>query len=119
MSLTVTNPDIVPLDSGALALVLPASAGGILALDGDGATGGAAIRLTDGASPSKATVRYAGAADTTDDIDFSSDGGTSWTYVPTAGNLASQTAVTHLRIRPQGAMAKQSSFSVSIPFLVR
>ena len=42
-----------------------------------------------------------------------------WTYPPVAGNAASESAVTHVRIRPQGTMAKQSSFSVSLPYLLK
>jgi len=119
LSLSLTNPDIVPLDAGAIAIVLPTPAGAMLALDGDGASNVTPFKLIDGSSPSGATLRYGAPADMTDDIDFSADGGQTWTYAPVAGDLPSQAAVTHVRIRPQGDVAKQSSLSVSAPFLVR
>lgn len=115
----LANPDLVPLDSGSLNVILPTPAGTYIALDGDGASGGAAIVLTDGSPASGVSARYGTPADATDNVDFSADGGATWTYAPVAGNNASQSAVTHVRIRPQGPMARQSNFSVSVPYLVR
>ncbi|NQE61971.1 spore coat protein U domain-containing protein [Caulobacter sp. RHG1] len=118
VSVTLANPDIVPIDAGTIALVLPTPPHAILALDGDG-TGGVAARFADGSPASQTTLRYGGPGDASDDVDFSADGGVNWTYAPVAGDAASQGAVTHMRFRPQGAMAKQSSLTVSAPFLVR
>lgn len=118
-SITIANPDIVGLDTNTLALVMPVAAGTIVALDGDGSGSGSVVQTTDGSPASGLTVSYVSPSSTTDNVDFSSDGGVSWTYVPTAGDTTSEAAVTHIRIRPQGGMAAKSSFSVSIPFLVR
>ena len=118
-ALTVTNGDIVAVDIDTLKLVLPTGAGTILALDGDGTGSGAIVQTVQGTPPSGLTVSYVGPATTTDDVDFSSDGGVSYTYVPVAGNRASQGAVTHVRVSPKGSMAAKSSVSISIPYLVR
>jgi hypothetical protein len=115
----VTNPDIVPLDAGSLVVAVPTPEGALVALDGDGATSGAAIRLADGQPSAGVTIRYTGPADAGDDVDFSADGGATWTYAPVAGNLASEKAITNVRIRPQGTLARQSGFSVWLPYLVR
>ena len=40
----------------------------------------------------------------TDDIDFSNDGGVTWTYVPTVGADGSDAAVNAIRLRPKGTM---------------
>jgi spore coat protein U-like protein len=118
-SLTLANPDIVPLDAGSLAIVLPTPNGSLVALDGDGASAGAAIGSSEGSTPSTLTVSYGDPASASDDVDFSADGGATWTYAPAAGNLASQAAVTHVRVRPRGAMAKQSTFTISVPYMLR
>lgn len=117
MLVTVTNPDIVPIEPGTIAIVLPTSPSLTVALDGDGVSVGDAIRMSEGAPASGVTLRYGGGADATDDIDFSADQGASWSYAPSA-TLVSERAITHVRLRPQGVMAKQSSFSVSVPYLV-
>lgn len=119
VSATVANPDIVPLDAGGVGVVLPTPVGTLVALDGDGANSGASIRLTEGSPASSLTVRYIGPGDLTDDVDFSMDSGVSWTYAPNAADTGSVAAITHVRIRAQGTMAKQSTFSVSVPYLVK
>ncbi|WEK00050.1 MAG: protein CsuE [Candidatus Sphingomonas phytovorans] len=119
LTAAVSNPDIVPLDTGTLAIIVPTPAGSLVALDGDGTSSGTVFSLTEGSPASTVTLRYGGPSDGTDDVDFSSDGAISWTYTPIAGNPASEGAVTHVRIRPEGAMAKQSSFSVSLPYLLK
>ena len=118
-SITIANPDIVALDANTLALVLPVASRTIVALDGDGTGSSTIVQTTDGSPASGLTVSYVSPSSTTDNVDFSSDGGVTWTYVPTAGDTTSESAVTHIRIRPQGSMAAGSSFTVSIPFLVR
>ena len=41
---------------------------------------------------------------TTDDVDFSNDGGVTWTYVPVPDANGYDAAVTTLRLRPKGTM---------------
>lgn len=117
-TITVTNPDIAVVDLNTLSLVLPTAAKTAVALDGDG-TGSAVVQMTQGSTASALTLSYVSAASQTDNVDFSSDGGTSWAYAPTAGDATTQAAVTNVRFRPQGSMAANSSFSVSIPYSVK
>jgi hypothetical protein len=119
LSAAVANPDIVAVDAGTLSVVLPTPARMQVALDGDGASGTAAIAFTEGSPASGIAFRYGGPGDLSDDVQFSADNGASWGYVPVAGNAASQAAVTHLRIRPRLAMAKSSAFSLSVAYQVR
>ncbi|WP_375395011.1 hypothetical protein [uncultured Sphingomonas sp.] len=113
------NPDTVALDLGTLAVVLPVANRTIVAPDGDGTGSGTVVQTTDGSPASGLTVSNVSSSSTTDNVDFSSDGGATWTYIPTADDTASESAVTHIRIRPQGSMAAGSSFKISIPFLVK
>lgn len=118
-ALTVVNPDIVALDLNTLRLALPTGVGTILALDGDGTGSGAVAQTTQGSTPSALTVSYVSPSTLTDDVEFSSDGGATWGYVPVVGNPASQGAVTHVRFSPKGSMAPLSSLSISVPYLVK
>ena len=117
-SLAVRNPDLVALDDGSLALVYRVPARTSVALDGDGTTSSTVFGFTDGSPASGTTLSYTpGSA--TDDVDFSTDNGATWTYSPVAGDRASEAAVTALRFRPKGAMKAGSAFTLSFPYRVR
>lgn len=109
-----TNPKFIP---GALAqyTVLVSNAGGPadnnsvfitdatppnLALNVSGA--GGPVTFTQGTPSSTLTYNFIALADLTDDVDFSNDGGATWTYVPTAAADGCDLTVTHLRINPKG-----------------
>ncbi|TCP32720.1 spore coat protein U domain-containing protein [Sphingomonas sp. BK235] len=117
--MTLTNPDLVATEIDATTLVVPTAPRLAIALDGDGTGSGAVVQVTEGSPPSGATIAYASPGSTTDQIDFSSDNGASWTYAPVPGDAASQAAVTSVRIKPKASMAAGSSISVSIPYSVR
>jgi hypothetical protein len=111
-TITLTNTDIIPVDANSLNVVLPTPGRGAVALDGDGTASPAFVTTAEGSPASSLAVTYAAPASTTDDVDFSSNGGTSWTYDPTT----TPRSVTNVRIRPRGTMAAGSSFSVSLPY---
>ncbi|VWX54256.1 spore coat protein U domain-containing protein [Novosphingobium sp. 9U] len=114
MIVSVTNPDLVPVDNNTLGLNLAVPAGTSMALDGDGTGSGAFLIFTDGTPASSLALTYTAPGSTTDDVDFSSDRGVSWTYVPVVGDTVSQAAITNVRVRPRGAMAAGSRFSLSV-----
>ena len=118
-TLAVRNPDLVPLDSGSVALVYKVPTKASIALDGDGTASATIVGFTDGSPTSGTTLTYTAANSTTDDVDFSADDGVTWTYAPVPGNRASEAAITHLRFRPRGAMRESSNFTLSFPYLVR
>ncbi|MGU3389583.1 spore coat protein U domain-containing protein [Sphingomonas sp. M1A8_2b] len=111
-TITLTNPDIVAIDANSLAVVLPTPNRGAVALDGDGTATTTFVQTAEGSPASTLGVTYSAPASTTDDVDFSANGGTSWTYDPTT----TPKAVTNVRVRPRGTMAAGSSFSVSLPY---
>lgn len=71
------------------------------------------------AQTSALTYSFVSLASTTDDIEFSSNGGTSWTYTPVANANGVDSAVTTVRVRPKGTMAASSSFSVRLRYQIR
>lgn len=108
----LTNPNIVAVDANSLAVVLPTPARATVALDGDGTASTAYLVPTEGSPASSLGATYTAPGSTTDDVDFSSDNGATWTYDPTTAPKA----VTNVRVRPRGTMAAGSSFSVSLPY---
>lgn len=115
----VTNPDIVPLTSNSLMLNLPIERTQRLALDGDGTLFSPVFGFSEGSPASALSFAYQSPGSTTDDVEFSNDNGASWVFAPVAGDTVSQAAVTNIRLKPKGAMAPGSSFSVSVPLMVK
>ena len=66
------------------------------------------------AGGSALTYGFTSLASTTDDLEFSNNGGASWTYAPTADANGVDAAVTHVRVRPKGTMAPGSSFTINL-----
>ena len=118
LTVTITNPDIVAVEGNTLQVELPTPSNLVIALDGDGA-GGAVVQTAQGGTPSTLTLNYIASDSTADDVDFSVNGGTSWTAAPIAGNATSQATINRVRMRPQGSMAAQSSFVITIPYSVK
>lgn len=116
-TVSVTNPGSFAFDDGSIVVVdatppnmrfyvsdLPATSGPVL--------------FQDGATASGLTYSFASLASTTDDIEFSNDGGASFSYVPAPDPSGVDPAVTHIRLRPRGAMAPGSSFDLRLRYLI-
>jgi len=78
-------------------------------------SGPGVFEFTDGAVASDVNFTYGGPASTTDSVEFSTDG-TNFSYVPTS---PVDPAVTHIRLRPTGAMNPSTgsatpSFSIAV-----
>lgn len=114
-TVTVANPDIAAMASNTMELKLATPANTTIALDGDGA-GGAFAVFTEGSPASSLAFTYSGPSSLTDDVEFSSDNGSSWLFLPTA---ATQAQVTHVRLKPRGAMAAGSNFKLSVVYKVK
>ena len=67
-----------------------------------GAVGSGPVAFQDGAPTSNLTYTFISLASTTDDLEFSDDGGASFTYTPAANSLGCDPAITHIRILPSG-----------------
>ena len=67
--------------------------------------GSGPVAFVDGATTSGLTYTYTSLASATDDAEFSSDGGTTWSYTPVPNASGCDPAVTHLRVNPKGTFA--------------
>lgn len=65
------------------------------------------------------TYSFTGLASATDTIDFSNNGGASWSYAPVADANGADPAVTTVRVRPQGTMAASSSATLRLRYRIR
>ena len=78
--------------------------------------------FTDGATASGLTYTFTSLSSATDDISFSDDSGSTWTYVPTADGDGFDSAVTDIQINPQGTMNTASGGNIpsfTLEFKVR
>ncbi len=119
-SIVIANPGS-PTSSDTVALVDPLP-GNLRLFVGDvsGSVGTGPVVFTNGAPSSTLNYSYGGLASLTDDVDFSNNGGVTWTYVPTPGGVdGSDPAVTTLRIRPKGTMVSGGSFRVRFRMVLK
>jgi uncharacterized repeat protein (TIGR01451 family) len=115
-TVTVANPGGVAVTGGSILITDPTPANlSLYVANLPSAT--APVLFTAGSSG--ATFTFSGLASTTDDLEFSNNGGTTWTYVPTANASGVDPAVTHMRIRPKGTMAAASSFTLNFGYLLK
>lgn len=120
LTMTVANPDLVPLDTDQMVVVMPTPANLAVALDGDGTAQTDVVRTAQGSTSSTLSLTYGGAGVAGDDVEFSMyASGDDFTYQPVAGDTATQGAVKRVRFKTHGAMAPQSSYSISLPYLVK
>lgn len=123
-----TNPKLIPGGFADYSLVVAAPSGtsptsnSVIVTDaipanlslfvGTYAPGPGPVLFTAGGSG--LTYGFTSLSSSSDDIEFSNNGGASWTYTPTADANGVDAAVTHVRVRPKGAMAPGSSFTINL-----
>jgi hypothetical protein len=65
------------------------------------------------------TYSFTSLASATDNIDFSNNSGTTWTYTPVADANGADPNVTTVRVRPQGTMAASSSATLRLRYRIK
>ena len=102
-SITVTNMGLGRVDNNTVVLADPIPPNTSLYVGNLGGSPAGPVTFTD--SGSNLTFTYTSLASTTDNVDFSNDGGATWTYVPVADAAGYDAAVTNIRLRTNGRMA--------------
>jgi uncharacterized repeat protein (TIGR01451 family) len=118
-TVTVANPNSFATTADSIVILDATPANLSLFVSHISGSSGGPIRFQNGAVPSGLTYTFTSLASTTDDVDFSNDGGSTWTYVPTPNIQGADSAVNRIRIRPKGAMAANSSFSLLFGYVIR
>ena len=120
MRLTNTGPGSVDTNSVSIVDAVPASTA-LYVLD-VGAPGSGPVTFTNGTPSSGLNWTYSGLNSVADSLDFSNDGGATWTYTPTPNANGCDPAVTHIRARPSGVLVGTSGAgnpSFELAFQVR
>ena len=118
-TITVANPGSVAIDNNSVVVTDPTATGLDLFVGNIGGAGSGPVLFTDGSPTSGLNYSYVTLASLTDNVDFSKDAGATWSYVPVPDATNADALVTTIRIRPQGAMAAGSSFTIQLRYRVR
>lgn len=110
-SITVTAPSGTAPTSNSV-VVTDAIPANLALFVGTYAPGPGPIGFTAGSSG--LTYSFTSLASGSDDISFSNNGGSTWTYTPVADANGVDTNVTHVRVTPKGSMAPGSSFTINL-----
>lgn len=121
-SIQVTNTAVGSPDPNSIAILDKIPANTILYVGDFGVAGSGPISFIDGTPSSGLTYTYTNLASTTDNLYFSNDNGTTYTYIPTPDANGYDANVTNIKIVPQGLMNPSSgspSPSFTIQFKVK
>ncbi|MHC4428798.1 MAG: hypothetical protein ACYS0D_09410, partial [Planctomycetota bacterium] len=107
-----------PVDTDTVVIIDPVPADTDLFVGDVGSPGSGPVAFVDGVPTSNLTYTFTSLGSATDDVDFSNDGGATFTYTPVPDADGFDPAVTHMRINPKGqlppaTLAGSPSFSVS------
>jgi fimbrial isopeptide formation D2 family protein len=118
-TVTITNPNSFAATGDSIVILDGTPANLSLFVSHISGSSGGPIRFQNGATSSGLTYTFTSLASATDDVDFSNDGGATWSYVPTPNAEGADPAVNRIRIRPKGAMAANSSFSLLFGYIIK
>ena len=107
-TLTLENQSSGYPDADSVVLAEAVPSGGTMYVGDLGAEGSGPVAFVQGTPSSGVSFTYGGLSSTTDDLDFSADGGVSWLYAPVPDATGYDAAVTHYRVRPKGTFAGEA-----------
>lgn len=116
-TIAVASPAAYTVTNNTVVLTDPTPTNMELVVNDIGAPGSGPAAFIPGTST--LTYTFTSLASVTDNIDFSNNGGVSWTYTPVANVNGADPAVTNVRVRPQGTMAASSTASVRLRYRIR
>jgi hypothetical protein len=116
-AVTVANPGSYTVDNNTI-IVIDATPANLQLYVSNIPGGTGPVLFQNGVPSSGLTYTFTSLASTTDDVEFSNNGGSTWTYVPTPNAFLVDPNVTHIRIRPKGTMAAGSSFNLLFGYMV-
>jgi len=117
-TVAVVNSGTGPVDSGTTVITDPIPDNAALFVSDINGAGSGPVLFTQGTTSSTLSYTFTALNNSGDDVDFSNNGGATWTYVPTPGVDGCDPLVTHLRINPKGrfvgtAAAPNPGFSLN------
>ena len=120
--LTVTSPAAYTVTANSIFVGDAVPAQMRLFVGDIGGAGSGPVLFSDGPPASTLTYGFISQASTTDDLEYSNDGGLTWAYVPSGPSIlpdGTDPNITHIRLNPKGVMAASSSFNLSLRMVVK
>lgn len=114
----VTNPSANAVDSDSVMVNDPLPDHIDMRVDDIASLGSGPVQFVDGSPSSGLGYTFTSLGSATDDVDFSSDDGATWTYQPVPDADGVDTNVTDIRINPKGAFAGNNA-QFTLKFRVR
>lgn len=118
-TITLTNSGPGQADSNSVNVTDAIPAHTIMYVGDIGASGTGPVVFTQGSTSSGLSYTFTSLSSTTDNLDFSNNNGTTWTYTPVPDANGFDAAVTNIRIRPQGVMAAAGTGNPSFSLTFR
>lgn len=115
---TITNPNNVATAVNGIVFADAIPANTILSVSDLSLLSGPVV-FTEGIPPSLLSYTFASLGSTSDRLDFSSDNGVTWTYIPRADANGCDSSVTNIRVRLGGSQVTGSSFSLRFRVMVK
>ncbi len=107
-TVNVSNQGTGTVDADTFEITDAVPNNGCLMVQDIAGAGSGPVDFQDGSPSSGLNYSFTSLSSTSDDLEFSSDGGGSFNYSPTAGASGCDPAVTHIRINPTGVFAADS-----------
>jgi uncharacterized repeat protein (TIGR01451 family) len=107
-TVVVTNQGAGASDANSIRLADPIPADTELIVADLAGPGTGPVAFAQGTPSSTLAYSFTSLASLVDGLEFSNDGGATWTYVPTPDGNGADAAVTHLRVAPTGAFAART-----------
>jgi hypothetical protein len=104
-TVTVENQGSGTVDADSIEITDAVPIDGCLIVTDITTPGSGPVRFEDGATTSGLSYTFVSLLSTADDLEFSSNGGLNFNYLPTTGPAGCDPLVTHLRINPGGTFA--------------
>jgi len=104
-TITVTNRGAGSVDDDALVITDPLPSETCMLVTDISGSGSGPVEFQDGTPSSNLSYSFITLDNATDDLDFSNDGGLTFSYVPSANALGCDPSITDIRINPKGTLA--------------
>lgn len=117
--IAVSNPNPLAVDANSVVVSDPTPANLKFCAADVGATGSGPIAFTDGSPTSGLTFTFYGLSRTDDNLEFSNDGGSGWSYVPSLDVDGCDPLVSNFRARPTGSFAGGGQFQLEARYRVK
>jgi uncharacterized repeat protein (TIGR01451 family) len=104
-TLTVSNQGTGTVDNDAVVITDAIPANSCMRVTDLGGGGSGPVSFQDGTPSSTLTYSFVSLGSATDDLEFSNNGGATYTYTPTPDGFGCDTTVTHFRVKPKGTFA--------------